>query len=347
MSAKDLRQPAPSADAPTEAESTALSRRSFLRAATVAAGTAGVVAHSTTSAHASGLVPESNLEELAREHAGDPGMLIDLTRCVGCSKCVRACKLDNDLEWRDDQPATGPDAALASSNWTVVRANSVEMVQDSRLGPRRRLTRRYVKAQCLHCLEPACASACFVAALHKTEEGPVVYDGNRCVGCRYCLLACPFSVPTFEWDETFGRVNKCDFCVERTSQGEPTACAEACPTGAITFGRRGELLAEAWRRIDADPSYVRHVYGETEVGGTSVMYVSDVAFEELGFRTDLPIDPLPTYTWEVTRILPPFAAGFTVTIMALWAHRQKILREREEAEAKAGTGDVAEEVAVR
>jgi formate dehydrogenase iron-sulfur subunit len=173
-----------------------------------------------------------------------------------------------------------------------------------------------VKVQCLHCLEPACASACFVAALKKTEEGPVLYDGNRCVGCRYCLLACPFGVPTFEWDETFGRVQKCDLCPERTSEGDPTACAEVCPTGAITFGRRGELL----RRPGADRSdehYVQQVYGETEAAGTSVMYLSDVPFEELGFRTGVAVDPLPTYTWEVTRILPPFAAGFTVTIGAV------------------------------
>jgi len=155
-------------------------------------------------------------------------------------------------------------------------------------------------------------------------------------------MACPFSVPTFEWDETFGRVQKCDFCPERTAEGEPTACAEACEQGALTFGRRGQLLAAAWARIDADDRYVLHVYGEREVGGTSVMYISDVPFEELGFRTELPTDPLPTYTWEVTRILPPFAAGFTVAIMALYARRRKVLRDREEAQAEAG-----EEVAAR
>ncbi len=348
MTSKDLRHRVSDADMRAERDRAALSRRSFLKAASVAAGTAGVVATSATAAHASGgLVPESNPEELAREHAGDPGLLVDLTRCVGCGKCVRACKLDNDLAWRDDQPATGPDAALASTNWNAVRSESVELVQDTRLGPRRRLARRYVKSQCMHCLEPACASACFVAALHKSEAGPVLYDANRCVGCRYCLMACPFSVPTFEWDETFGHIQKCDLCPERTSQGEPTACAEACPVGTLTFGRRGELLAEAWRRIGADRSYVRHVYGETEVGGTSVMYISDVPFEELGFRTSLPSDPLPTYTWEVTRILPPFAAGFTVTIMALFARRQRLVREREAAEANAASSLEQEEVAVR
>jgi formate dehydrogenase iron-sulfur subunit len=338
MTPKDPRDLAPDVDVAQESEGrrASLSRRSFLKAAAATTGAAGLVATTATTAAASGLVPESNPEELAREHADDPGLLIDLTRCVGCGRCVRACKLDNDLEWRQDQPATGVDADLASSNWTVVRAVGVETMQESRLGPRRRVARRYVKEQCLHCLEPACASACFVAALHKSEEGPVLYDGDRCVGCRYCLMACPFSVPTFEWDETFGRVQKCDFCPERTAEGEPTACAEACEQGALTFGRRGQLLAAAWARIDADDRYVPHVYGEREVGGTSVMYISDVPFEELGFRTELPTDPLPTYTWEVTRILPPFAAGFTVAIMALYARRRKVLRDREEAQAEAG-----------
>jgi formate dehydrogenase iron-sulfur subunit len=345
MTPKDLRDPASGADAaPAGIRRGSFPRRAFLRAAAVAGG-AGVVATAPTSAAASELVPESDPQELAREHADDPGLLIDITRCVGCGECARACKLDNDLEWRQDQPATGVDATLASSNWSIVRAVGLETMQESRLGPRRRTARRYIKEQCMHCLEPACASACFVAALRKSEEGPVVYDGDRCVGCRYCLMACPFSVPTFEWDETFGRVQKCDFCAERTAEGEPTACAGACERGALTFGKRGELLAEAWARIHSDAGYVRHVYGEHEVGGTSVMYISDVPFGELGFPTGLPGDPLPTYTWEVSRVLPPFAAGFTVAIMALYARRRRLLREREEAEAEAG--GAGEEAAAR
>jgi formate dehydrogenase iron-sulfur subunit len=339
MAPKDVRQMDPDVGLPSEGERASLSRRTFLKTAAVAAGAAGVVGTTATPAAAE-LVPPSS-EELRELHADDPAALIDVTRCVGCAKCVRACKLDNELEWRQDQPSSGPDAALASSNWSVVRPVTVSTVEESRLGPRRRVGRRWVKTQCLHCLEPACASACFVKAMRKSEEGPVVYDGDRCVGCRYCLMACPFSVPTFEWDETFGRVDKCDFCAERTSVGEPTACAEACPQGAITFGRREELLQEAWRRIDATRSYVRHVYGEHEVGGTSIMYISDISFEELGFRTDVPTDPLPSYTWEVSRILPPFAAGFTVTIMALWARRQRIQRERAEAEATVEAGEEA------
>jgi len=302
-----------------ETEPQGTGRRTFLKGVAVTAGAASVAATFPTTRRQSDAV----VEELAKEHENDPALLIDLTRCVGCGRCVQACKLDNGLEWRSDQPAKGPDAALAWSNYSVV-------VSRGRAGEDGEP--RYVRQQCMHCLDPACVSACFVKALVKTESGAVVYDGDRCVGCRYCQMACPFSVPTFEWDETFGRISKCDFCVDRTSEGRPTACADACLRGALTFGRRGELLTEAWTRIGGRPEiYVPHVYGETEVGGTSVMYISDVAFEELGFRTNLPDTPLPEYTWEITRLIPPVATGIFMTLMALYIKRRRVILEAREA----------------
>ncbi len=300
------------------------SRRRFLKGAAVAAGAASVAATFPPARKREGPA----LQRLAEEHENDTAVLIDITRCVGCGSCVTACKLDNDLGWREDQPARGFDAALASSDWTVVKTQQVH----GRDGEP-----RFTKLQCMHCLEPACVSACFVKALRKSETGAVTYDGNMCVGCRYCLVACPFSVPTFQWDRTFGRVSKCDFCVERTSKGKPTACAEACPVGALTFGRRGELLDEAWRRIGSEPDkYIPHVYGETEVGGTSMLYLSDVAFEKLGFRTTLPTTPLPEYAWEITRLIPPVATALGATLIALWVRRKRVLLEElEEEEAAA------------
>jgi formate dehydrogenase iron-sulfur subunit len=333
LRAKDLRHPSPDTDVSPEGDRASLSRRAFLKTATVAAGTAGILGHSVGPAHASGLVPESNPQVLAREHADDPGLLVDLTRCVGCGECVRACKLDNDLGWRADQPATGPEAVLASSNWSVVRAVSVETVEDTLLGPRPMTGRRYVKTQCMHCLEPACASACFVKALVKSDAGPVVYDPDRCVGCRYCMMACPFGVPAYEWEATLGRIQKCDLCVERTSEGRPTTCAEACPQGAIAFGRRDELLAEARARIEAKPDvYVHHIFGQTEVGGTSVLYLSDVPFEELGFPTTLPDTPLPQYTWKITRLIPPAAASIGATLITLYVRRRRLVLDEEARE---------------
>jgi formate dehydrogenase iron-sulfur subunit len=304
-----------------------VSRRTFLKAIGVGAVTAGVAASPRSRRHP----PESKLvEELAQEHTGDRSMLIDLTRCVGCGDCVRACKIENDLAWREDQPAIGPDAALASSNWSMVRSFG-------RVGAEGQP--RYVKRQCMHCLEPACVSACFVKALRKQPGGWVTYDGDMCVGCRYCLMACPFNVPTFEWDKTFGRIQKCDFCDERALRGQPTACSEVCPTGAITFGTREELLREAHRRIEEAKSpsgpvrsegtlrYLDHVYGETEAGGTSMLYLSDVSFEELGFPVGMPDTPLPWYTWQISKWLPPTAGVLGSAIIALYARRRRLILE--------------------
>lgn len=301
---------------------TEIPRRTFLKAVAVTAGAASVATALPEPARASGGSPE----ELAHEHADDRALLIDITKCVGCGRCVTGCKFENHLEWREDQPAKGPAAVLASENYSIVRAEG-DVGSDGEP--------RYVKQQCMHCLDPACVSACFVRALSKTPSGAVVYDGDMCVGCRYCQMACPFGVPAFEWDETFGRIRKCDLCYERALAGEPTACSEACTTGAITFGRRGELLEEAWARIDAHPGrYERHVYGETEVGGTSVLYLSDVPFEELGFRTELPAEPLPSYTWQITRLIPPVATGLGAMLATLWIRRRRALAKRGEGGAE-------------
>ena len=317
----------------TDATGRRITRRRFLVEATGAATSAGLAAAVGT-ARAAGVGAITDPGGLAREHADDPGLLIDLTRCVGCGRCVRACKLRAGLGWREDQPAVGPEAELAPTNRSVVRSRRVRTSVETPLGPRSREVVRYTKLQCMHCLEPACVSACFMQALRKTEEGPVVYDPNRCIGCRYCMVACPFGIPTFDWDDPVGRIEKCDLCAERTSRGLPPACAEACPEGAIMFGRRGELLAEAWRRIDADPRYVRHVYGEREVGGTSVLYISDVPFEALGFPVSLPGEPLPTYTWKVTRLIPPAAFGVLASLTVLYERRKRYLEREVPLEAE-------------
>lgn len=293
-----------------------VTRRKFLGLCPVAAATAAAAASGHTQS-ASGLPGE-----LATEHAADASVLIDITRCVGCGRCVHACKADNDLPTRYDEPAEGPDAELAPSNYSIVQPHE---------GLRRGATVT-VKRQCMHCLEPACASVCFMKAIEKSEAGPVVYDVNRCVGCRFCVMACPFGVPAFDYDATMGRVTKCDMCVDRTSEGRPTACAEACLAGALTFGTREAMLEEAHRRIETDPDrYLDHVYGEHEVGGTGVLYLSDVPFAQLGFPTGLPDESLPGYTHEITRLIPPAAVGIGTTLIWLYARRMKVLKQEEEA----------------
>jgi formate dehydrogenase iron-sulfur subunit len=183
----------------------------------------------------------------------------------------------------------------------------------------------------MHCLEPACVSVCPVAALQKTAEGPVVYDEKRCIGCRYCMTACPFNIPKYEWESATPLVRKCQMCVERLAQGEQPACAKACPTGATLFGERDALIAEARRRISEQPNrYIQHIYGEHEIGGTGVLYLSDVSFAGLGFPAGLPAYPLPDRTWEVMSKVPAIAGGAAalMTFAYLLTRRQRGMQAR-------------------
>jgi formate dehydrogenase iron-sulfur subunit len=194
-------------------------------------------------------------------------ILTDTTKCNGCHECVAACKKENKLSL--DVPRRWDlNDGLSARNWTSV----VE-------GPKQALVRK----QCRHCLEPACASACPVGALHKTEIGAVVYDASKCMGCRYCMMACPYGIPRYDWQAAVPYVRKCVLCYDRIKAGRPPACTEACPTKATIFGDRDRLLAEAQRRINENPGlYINNVWGEHDVGGTSVLYISNV---DLSFLT--------------------------------------------------------------
>jgi formate dehydrogenase iron-sulfur subunit len=218
---------------------------------------------------------------------GAKGMLIDITKCVGCGQCHDACAEAN------GNPQTPMDT-YSFESWTAV----FDKGNDT-----------YVRKLCMHCLEPACASACPVAALHKTEEGPVGYRADRCMGCRYCMVACPYGVPTYEWDKTIPLVRKCILCDKRLAQGMPTACSEACPTGATQFGERAELLQEARRRQQESPdTYFPHILGEREAGGASVLFLAPKSFGELGFPTNLGEEAYPQLTFRVLSKIPTFAA---------------------------------------
>jgi formate dehydrogenase iron-sulfur subunit len=195
----------------------------------------------------------------------------------------------------------------------------------------------------MHCEDPTCVSVCPVGALAKTAEGPVFYEASKCMGCRYCMQACPFNVPQYEWDDSITpRVRKCDMCRDRLAAGLPTACAAVCPTGATKFGYRDELIEEARARIAKNPEkYVDHIYGVTEVGGTSVLLLSDVPFDTLGYRTDLSKEPLPQLTWEVLHKLPKIVGVGGILMSGIWwitkrredvqnAQREEKLRQAQE-----------------
>ncbi|MGM0668347.1 MAG: 4Fe-4S dicluster domain-containing protein, partial [Gemmatimonadota bacterium] len=172
-------------------------------------------------------------------------ILIDITRCVGCEECVLACKEENDLGPDRLRPGQEAVDGLSATRYSTIL---------------RKPDDHFIRQQCRHCLEPACVSACLVGAMQKTPEGAVIYDSELCMGCRYCLVACPYGIPRYEWDEAAPLVRKCHLCYHRITEGREPACVEACPEDALLFGDRDELLQEAHRRIDQNPGrYMDHV----------------------------------------------------------------------------------------
>jgi len=235
----------------------------------------------------------------------DPyGCLVDLTRCVGCRKCEAACNEANSLPAPDmpfDDPATFETKRRPDEKAYTIVNRYFPGKTDDRGG----LLPIFTKVQCMHCQDPACVSACIVGALSKKENGAVHYDAGRCIGCRYCMVACPFEIPAYEYENPITpKVQKCTFCFDRISkEGGKPACAAVCPVEAITFGKRNTLLALAQKRIKDNPAkYIRHIYGEHEAGGTSWMYISDTSFEKIGFPNVIP-KPIPKLSETVQHSL--------------------------------------------
>lgn len=240
-------------------------------------------------------------------------MLVDVTRCIGCHRCEQACKQIHQFP-EELEPE------LSATALTVVQEHNG----------------RFVRRLCMHCQDPACVSVCPVGALQKTPWGPVIYDADRCFGCRYCMLACPFQVPRYEWDHLAPYVKKCDMCADRIARGELPACVEACPVGAIQFGDREEILAEARQRIRENSAYVPHIYGEKEVGGTSVLFLSDVPFEKLGFVIPPSEQPLPVLTATALNEVPTVVMMGTGILAALYwitKRREEVARAEAVEEA--------------
>jgi len=274
-------------------------------------------------------------------------VLIDTTKCIGCRSCQVACKQWNKLPAEQTFIEGRPTGfqnpvSLSAKTLTMVTYNEVE--DPNAPGGLRWV---FAKRQCMHCNEPACASACPVTALHKTKDGPVIYDPKKCMGCRYCVWACPFGVPTADWDSLAPKIHKCTMCFERMTSntelkelnGKPLseeekmvfaesqlkpACVKACTTGALKFGNRDALLAEGWERIKSSPGkYVPHIYGEKEAGGTSVLYLSSIPFEKLGFRTDLGERAYPYYSKIALEVVSPAAMGIGGLLAAVYLLKRR------------------------
>jgi formate dehydrogenase iron-sulfur subunit len=253
-------------------------------------------------------------------------LLIDITKCVGCGQCAQACAVANNLP---QEEAT----ELSATHYTVVQSFNNDAT--------------YVRRLCMHCNEPTCVSACLVGAFRKTDTGAVLYDESKCIGCRYCMQACPFEVPRYEWSSLVPRVQKCKMCHDRVAAGGQTACADACQFGATVFGTREELVREARRRIDENPGeYVDHIYGLKEAGGTSVLYLSGVPFETLGFPMNLPNEPIPALSWRILSQIPKYSVVAGVVLFGInWitARRTEVARfEAEERKRKTTQSDQAQ-----
>jgi formate dehydrogenase iron-sulfur subunit len=244
-------------------------------------------------------------------------ILTDVTKCIGCLECVAACKSVNGLEMETPRIWQKNDG-LSADNWT-----SILQKQDN----------RYIRKQCRHCLEPACVSSCPVGALHTTPEGAVIYDSGKCLGCRYCMMSCPFGIPRYDWDKAVPYIRKCIFCYPALKEGKQPACTEICPTGATIFGNRDELIAEARLRIRENPGkYINRVWGEHEVGGTSVLYISDIDLGFLSYQPNLTAEPLPQTTSVAMNSVPFAFVGMGVAMLGLnWIiqRRNKLLEEKD------------------
>jgi len=249
-------------------------------------------------------------------------MLTDVTRCTGCETCVAACKRENDLgpdrPWRQK----GAIDDLSSTRLTTIVSRSGG---------------RHVRKHCRHCDHAACVSACLVGAMRKTPEGAVIYDIEKCMGCRYCMMACPYGIPRYDWNTAVPSVHKCILCYDRILAGKQPACTESCPEKATIFGSREELLALAHERLQAEPrKYLPQVYGEKEVGGTSVFYLSDIPLDFLGCKPGLSETALPELTRAALNKVPGVvvaAAGLLTGVYWIIGRRMR-LREIEAAAAE-------------
>jgi formate dehydrogenase iron-sulfur subunit len=250
-------------------------------------------------------------------------ILYDSTRCVGCRECEKTCSSRWGLPYNDKIAA---EEKISSLKLTTVQTHGD----------------KYSRKLCMHCLEPTCASVCPVGAFTRTALGPVTYDGSKCMGCRYCMAACPFQVPAYEWESRLPKVRKCDMCGDRAPAGQPTRCSQACPVEATITGDRAALLQEARQRIAQNPGqYVDRIYGVEEVGGTSVLLLSSVPFEQIGFRTDLPTRALPSYTWDALQHIPDVVAiGGVLLGCVYWltARKLKVAETETGGAARSGKG---------
>ena len=269
-------------------------------------------------------------------------ILVDTTRCIGCGACVAACKLVNGLPLDESDAGKELSANSLSEGELVAFAQSHGELGGKLSAKALNIVEAhggvFVRRFCMHCQDPTCASVCPVGALRKTAAGPVIYEADRCMGCRYCMVVCPFGIPRYEWNVVLTpKIRKCTMCAPRQAKGLQPACTEACPVQASIFGGRDELLREAEKRLRENPTgYVQQIYGKEEVGGTSVLYLSAIPFEQLGLPSNLPHDALPMYTYRVLSKIPNLVTLGGVLLGGIWwiTNRREEVANAEKEERK-------------
>ena len=265
--------------------------------------------------------------------SGEPNaFLIDLTKCTGCRGCMVACKQWNQLPAEETDFFSGEGyqnpKEMSENTYTVIKYREFEKNGHPIFS--------FYKEMCMHCDDPACVSVCPVHAFHKTPEGPVIYDEKVCIGCRFCMIGCPFEVPKYQWSKKLPVVRKCTGCYSRIKAGLKPACVTACPT-AMEYGPRSQMVQIAEERLKRHPDrYINTIYGKDEAGGTSVLYLSSEPYEELRFPS-VPERPMPSYTWPALRLVPGiFATVATgLTALTLFNHRKERLELERNKEKEA------------
>lgn len=272
-----------------------ISRRTFVKTVGVAGATVTVGAGAAAQA-----APATDRDQFH-------GLLVDTTRCIGCRTCEVACAASKGLP----APDLGP-KQVAERRPTSDKELTVVNRYETKAGY------AFLKNQCMHCNQPACASVCLTKALLKTESGQVIYRANKCMGCRMCMVSCPFDIPKFEYSSWKPRILKCDLCYERTKVGENPVCVDACPARALTFGKRRDLLRMARTRIAQNPgTYTDHIYGEQEAGGTGVMYLARTDFNQLGMNPTVGDEPYPKLSKPFLSAVPLIFTVLPVLMLGL------------------------------
>jgi len=257
----------------------------------------------------------------AEEHKTEfYGILVDTTRCIGCRRCEKGCAEANGLPIPDISEDKNKEILKNIRNTSPTQYTVINKYETEK-------GTVYVPKRCMHCNQPGCAAACLVKAIRKRETGHVTWDLN-CIGCRLCMISCPFDIPKFEYDKAIPRIQKCNLCYDRFKKGLVPACVEVCPTQALTFGTRRDILMEAKRRISNNPDkYISHIYGEYEAGGTSHIYISAVPFEKIGFKTNIGLEPYPKYSTGFLYAVPFI---FVLWPLAMLGFRKATRKDTEE-----------------